>query len=461
MAIFEPLGIGRNALLVQERALGVTGHNIANVNTPGYSRQRVDLAAVRPAGTGAGRGVEIAQIRRIVDPFLEARTRSSASNLAGATTDRELLDRVQALFPVRDDALGGALQQFFSAAGDVANAPQDLAARGVLLAKGEALAYQVRATADGINGLQREIDDRILQAVRDANGAIATVAQLNRDIVAYEITGNEASDLRDQRTQALQTLAGSLGINVVEDANGAVNVFATNGVPLVLGAEGATLAGAPDGTTTGLDGGALSKVGVQTDAGAFLPVGGTPGGTIGSLLALRDQVLPTTATDLDRLATTLRDAVNAVQADAGGRDLDGLQGTDFFAGTGAADFRVALTDARGIAAARSNNPGDNANALLLANVGTTAQATLGGSTLGDFFGSMQAAVGERARQAEDLATIQENVNATLSAQREAVSGVSLEEEFTDLIRFQRGFQAAARLISVGDRMLDDLLGLVR
>jgi flagellar hook-associated protein 1 FlgK len=160
------------------------------------------------------------------------------------------------------------------------------------------------------------------------------------------------------------------------------------------------------------------------------------------------------------LATSLRDAVNTVQTSATGRDLDGNVGSAFFSGTGAADFRVAITDPRGIAAAQGTNLADNANALALVAVQQQAFPALGGATLGDYFGTLQARVGQDARRAEQSASIEEDVSAALAAQRDAISGVSLDEEFTNLIRFQRGFQAAAQLINVSNVLLDDLLGLV-
>jgi flagellar hook-associated protein 1 len=122
---------------------------------------------------------------------------------------------------------------------------------------------------------------------------------------------------------------------------------------------------------------------------------------------------------------------------------------------------VALSDPRGIAAAQSLVSGDNTNALALVGLQSTTQGALSGATLGDYFGALQARVGSLVRSAEDAATVEEGLLANVSAQRDAVSGVSLEEEFTDLIRFQRGFQAAAQLISVGDSLLEELIGMVR
>ncbi len=461
MALFSPLSIGRQALLANERAIGVTGHNIANVNTRGYSRQTAVLHAARPDHQGFGNGVELKSVLRSVDGFLEARGLASASSLAGATTGRQLLDRLQALFPVGDEGIGDALAEFFTAANGVANNPQDLAVRNELLESGRTLAAQLRNAAGGIERLQREADERLGQAALDANATLQDIAQLNREIVAAERGGGETSDLRDQRQVALGELAKQLSIQVVEQADGDVNVFAASGQGLVIGPDAVTLASELDPGQLGLDGNPLSRVGVVATDGSVISLSGDIGGTIGTLFGLRDGTLADDAAALDLLATNLRDAVNAVQTDALGRDLDGNVGTAFFSGTGAADLTVALDDPRGVAAARGTNPADNANALALVSVAQQTFPALGGATLGDYFGSLHARVGQEARRADSAATIEENVSASLAAQRDAVSGVSLDEEFTNLIRFQRGFQAAAQLINVSNVLLDDLIGLIR
>jgi flagellar hook-associated protein 1 FlgK len=459
MSFFFPLAIAREALLAHQRALGVVGHNIANVNTPGFSRQRAELGAIT-LGDRVGAGVRVVDVRQAIDPFLEARQLASASALAAATTSRDLLDRVQGLFPVQGPGIGDALHEFFAAADALATHPQEVATRSELLGRAESLAGRLRSTAAALATMQHEADGQIAQAGRDANSALATIAQLNRNIVVAEVSGGTANDLRDARRVALERVAELLQVNVIEQGDGSVSVFAASGATLVAGPDAATLATEVDPMALGLDGNPLSRIGLRDAGGSVIALGGALGGTIGALVIQRDQRLPATAADLDRFATTLRDAVNAVQTDPAGRDLDGLVGAPLFTGSGAADLTVAITDPRAIAAARSANPGDNAGALALVAVGDATFAALGGVTLTEFFGTVQASAGDQARRADDQATIEESVASALAAQRDAFAGVNLEEEFTDLIRFQRSFQAAAQLISVSNRMLDDLLGML-
>ncbi len=460
MSIFAPLTIARQALLAQQRALQVTGQNIANVNTPGYSRQSVVLTSVPPEGDAVGGGVRAGAVLQAVDPFLEARRLASASTLAAATTSRDLLDRIQGTFPVQGAGIGNALQEFFAAANALATSPQDIGTRSDLLQKAETLASQLRASAASLASSQRDVDRQVVQTTRDANQLLATIASLNANIHAAEVGGATANDLRDARREALLSLAKSLDVHVVEQPDGTTNVYATSGVALVLGSDAATLTTVNGASGAALDGGALAQVAVQ-QGGAVIPLPGALGGTLGALLDVRDNTTPAVGADLDTLATTLRDAVNAVQTDPAGRDLAGNVGAAFFAGTGAADLTVALTDPRGIAAARTANAGDNTGAQALLALGDTTFAALGDVTLGDFFGAIQAHAGALTRTADEQATIQQTVSDTLSAQRDSVSGVSLEEEFTNLIQFQRGFQAASQLIVVSNHMLDDLFSVIR
>ncbi len=458
MAIFAPLSIGRSALLAHERAIATTGQNIANAETPGYRRQTTDLAS---QDQSQGFGVRVLGVEQAIDRFLEAQLLRQQSFSAGADIRRDVLDRVQELFPVEGPSVGGALDAFWSAAQRLADRPQDLAIRGDFLARAQELAARVRQTAAGLARQQREVDGRLGGRAEEVNAQLGRIAALNDQIVSAEAGGDRANELRDQRDAALLELSEHLEIRATERGNGAMDVqLESSGVSLVIGGDVQELV-VEVGPTNGLDGTPLSSVGVRLTSGAVIDVPGDPGGAVGALLTLRDGDLVARAGELDDFALALRDTVNAVQTDAAATDLDGLVGTAMFAATGAADFTVTLGDPRGIAAATGTNPGDNTNALALLSVRETPQATLGSATLSDYYSSLQASAGSAARLAADQATVESAAQSSLQGRRDAVSAVSLEEEFTDLIRFQRGFQAAAQLISVSDGLLEDLMGLVR
>ena len=272
MAIFAPLSIGRAALLAQQRALQVTGQNIANVNTPGYSRQRAVLTNMPPAGDLVGGGAVVRAVEQAIDPFLDARRLASASTLAAATTSRDLLDRIQSVFPVQGASVGTALQEFFAAANALATHPQDLAIRRDLLGRGEALAAQLRGASTALATSQRDADRRLEQAAGDANGLLQAIATLNRNIHAAEIGGAVANDLRDTRRETLGELAKRLDIHVVEQADGTLNVFAASGIGLVLGPDAATITTTAVPNGIALDGGGLAAVGVRDAAGSVVAI---------------------------------------------------------------------------------------------------------------------------------------------------------------------------------------------
>jgi len=233
---------------------------------------------------------------------------------------------------------------------------------------------------------------------------------------------------------------------------------------LVSGASAVALATTLDPSNIGLDWRALTKFGLANAGGGLIPTGDAiGGGELGALVELRDGVLVDVATDLDTLANALRDAVNAVQTDPSGRDLNGDVGGELFdaAASGASDMAVVITDPRKIAAARSSNPGDNQNALAMAALRDAGQASLGEETFTSYHSGIVVTVGIMARSMQDRYELMRGVEQQLSATREAVSGVSLEEEVTNLIKFQRAFQASASLISTAERMFDELLNLVR
>lgn len=457
MSIFTPLSIGRSALIAHQRAITTTGQNIANAETPGYRRQTTEFAS---RDGGQGFGVRVVAVEQAVDRFIEAQILQQGARTAGAEVRQDVLDRVQELFPVEEPSVGGALDAFWAAAQRVADRPEDLAVRGELLARAEELASRVRSLASGLATRQRELDDRVRGQVEDANVVLRRVARLNADIVRAESGGERANELRDQRDAALVELSEYAAIRATERENGAVDVeLEGSGLALVVGDDVQELA--IEVGPAGLDGTPLSQVGVQLDAGPVIPLPSSAGGRIGALTELRDVDLVERSAELDTFALALRDAVNAVQTDPAARDLNGAVGLDLFTATDAADLTVVLSDPRGIAAALGTNPADNQNALRLIDVREASQAGLGGSTLSDYFGALQASVGNAARSAEDAASVETAAQSSLQNRRDAVSGVSLEEEFADLIRFQRGFQAAAQLINVSDRMLEELIGLVR
>jgi flagellar hook-associated protein 1 FlgK len=466
MAIDLTLSIAARALTVDQAALGVIGNNIANVNTPGYTRQVPVLSAAAEQGGGTFHldgGVVLQSVQQILDPFL-------AKRLLAATTDaaqkNAVATQLTALVAQLDD-LGGSslatlLGNFFAAASAVANQPQDTAARQGLLGAANALANELNRRSALVAQLQQNADDQIVGDATQANNDLAQIAALNTDIARETAQGGQANGLRDQRRQVLADLAQKIGITTQEDpTTGEVTVASTAGPVLVAAGtvvNAITTRADPTNPAT-LGGNTLHQALLQTPSGALVDVPAVfASGEIGGLLAVRDTNLVTASQNLDTLANALATAVN--QNQLAGFDLSGNPGVALFGGTTASTLAVLITDPRQIAAALSSAPGDNQNALALADLATTVQSTLGNSTFSGYAASETARLGEDAQQAQGLATASQGVLQQVQNQRDALSGVNLNEELTSLLSFQHAFQASAQVISVVNSTLDELMQIV-
>jgi flagellar hook-associated protein 1 FlgK len=463
MAISPAFSIAQRALLANETALGVVSDDIANVNTPGFTRQIPEFTSDPPVpmnGVVVGMGSHIASVTQVLDPLLQRR-------LLGAETDSQqqgaLRDQLDALAGIVNDvnspSLASALTGFFDAADALARNPGGLAERQTLLGSATTLAADLNQRHSDVAALQRATDASYVNAATGANDDLRKIAALNVSIVAADSGSQQANELQDERRQALGSLAGVVGIATVDNTDGSVTVSTLNGVVLVD--HGSVVN--PIAVTTsgvGLDGAPLHQAGIPDPSGAgviALPAAFATGQLAG-LAEARDQQLPAAATALDNLAVTLRDQVNAIQTDPAALDLNRnpTAGVPLFGGTGAGDLSVLISDPRQIGAALSAQPGDNQNALRLADLRTTPIASLGGSAFTDYLAAEQGRVGEDASRAEDTATASSGIQQQLQTQRDSLSGVNLNEEMTNLLKYQRAFQAAAQIINAVNATFDDL-----
>jgi len=456
MSILPALSIARGALLVNEAALAVAGRNVANVNTPGYTRQVVELGA-RAAG-----GVEIAAITRVLDPLLVRRLLTAETAHGEQEARRDQLGALSAVLSELDaPGVGSALDGFFDAAAALERNPQGLPERQLLLTRATALAAELGRRHAAVAALQRAVDDRIVALARQADADLRQVADLNRAILAAEAQGEPAGELRDRRQQVVGHLAGLLPVSATEDAHGALTVSTATGSALVVGdvAHGvAVVEGA-----AGLDARPLHALVLTTASGTLTAPEVFGGGELGGLVGVRDGGIARAAAALDTLANALAGEVNAIQTDPAARDLQGNPTTSapLFAGTGAADLRVVLDDPARLAAALSADATDNANASRLAALRTRGLPALGSLTLTAWVGAQQAALGEDAAAAADRAAASGALREQLESQRASLSGVNLNEETANMLAYQRAFQAATQVVQVANAMLDDLFEAVR
>jgi flagellar hook-associated protein 1 FlgK len=429
------------ALAGQQYGLDVTGQNINNANTPGYSRQSADFATVAPvagvpslyASQTAVTGVRIAGTTRIDDPILDARVRTEHGVNKYAQTASAQVAGVQSLFDEpSDNGLAEQLNSFWKSWSSLANNPGNSAARSVVLQNATTVTDALNSTSAGIASLSQAASSQLNQNVTDINTAAASLAQVNKAISISTATGANSNALHDQRDTLLLTLANLSGAQTTIQTDGSATVS--------LG--GQTL----------VSGGTANAVAVT--GGNQLTVGGASAATIGgSTQAYLDTLtttLPGYSAKLDSIAAALASDLNSAQA--AGFDLGGTAGTALFSGSTAAGITVAMTDPSKLAAAAT--PGgtlDGANALA---VGELGAASTGADAQ---YATLVTALGSAVTSANQTATVQASVATSLDAQQQSVSGVSIDEETVNLLTFQRAYQASSRVLTTIDSMLDQLI----
>lgn len=456
-AIGNILEIGRAALLTYQQGVNLTSHNIANANTPGYSRQRLNLetAVVYNADSGTmGAGVTASGIERIYDRFITGQIQRENQSLGNWEARETFLGRVEILFnEASGQGIGQAMSDFWNGWQDLSNAPAGLTERTVILSRGQALGAYLRTTRQGLAEIERDITGSVADTIDQVSALSRRVADLNGKISQIEIGGGTAHELRDQRDLALKELSKLADIRALEQEDGMVSVsIGPEGKPLVTG------------TVVAGDGAPLT---LDPASGGILHADGSPlalsGGSLKGLIDTRDVDLRGVVADLDALARTLMERVNAVHRDGAG--LDGVAGRDFFTGTSAADMDVHIDlveDVNRIAAAGPGEglPGGNSNAVAMAGLQNEAGMNTGRSTFDEFYSALVGGVGSASRSAAAGAAYQSEMMTQLENYRESISGVSLDEEMINLVQFQNAYQAAAKLITVADELLDTVINML-
>jgi flagellar hook-associated protein 1 FlgK len=455
MSDFASLGLGARALQAAQRGLELTGQNVSNVNTPGYSRQRLDQVArgssVVPsmwsAGPITGDGVLVRGTERIRDEFLEARAQQVYGSQALAAATQSTLGAIEGAFgEPGSTGLQSQLSSFWNAWHDVANDPTSSAPRTALLARATQLAGAFGRVAGDLDQQWTDGREQLTATVAEVNRTAADVARLNdaiRSATASGVPAHELSDQRDQLVLRLGETVGAVG-RLADDGTVTVTV---GGTALVTGSRASELV--VTGQDTRAAGGA---------AGVAWAASGTPatlgGGAAQGLLTALTQTIPSYAVALDAVAASVASTVNTQQA--GGYDRAGRAGSPLFSGTTAAGLRVALTDPQGLAASSAAPPAyDGGNAAAMA-------AHLGDATGPDAdYRSLVVQLGVQSQSASRQADVQAVVLRQVDSARQGVSSVSLDEEMTTLMGYQHAYAAAARFVTAVDEALSTLMTMAR
>ncbi|MGK5115356.1 MULTISPECIES: flagellar hook-associated protein FlgK [unclassified Geodermatophilus] len=459
MSTFSGLNTATTALWAQRRGLDVTGQNIANVNTAGYSRQRVDLQAVGgtpvPAfysvSSGIGSGVSADQVNRIRDAFLEGRAHAEYGKTAQLTAEANAYGLIeQALREPGDTGIQSQLSDVWAAWGDVANHPTDDAARSQLLQRIGTLVSGFQAARSAMDGQWAQSQENLVALVDEVNAVAGDVAKLNDSILRATLDGKPANELADQRDVLVLQLAESVGATVRPADDGSLTVF-VGGVTLVSGATATRLAveGAREPDALTADG--APRV-VTASGGTTLGVGGTAAGQI-TVLA---DILPTARQQLDDVASLLATQVNAVHVT--GHGVSGSTGLPLFdaapPATSVTAASIRLNPAIGpdeVAAAQEAGSTDAEIADLIANLRTDP------ASADALYRKNIVALGVNAAVSSRNLDIQTVITTNVDAARESVAGVNLDEEMSNMLQFQHAYSAAARMVTAIDESLDVLI----
>src|SRR3954465_14776335 len=440
ISTFSGIQTSLRGLLAQQRSLDVTSHNIANASTVGYTRQSAELVAspamLVPTSGGAnagmlGTGVDVQTYKRVRDQFLDLQYRAQNMSLGEQTARSGALQDVELSFAEPGDTgIANALDKFWSAWGDLSNSADSGPAR-------QAVIDQARTLTGQINDLQKNLAaarQRAADEYTQTAGSGGEINQMATDLAATlnairsaEMTGAQPNDLYDRRDLLLDKLSDMGQVSVTPSAAGNVDV-SLGGVVIV-----------DSDDTTGA---------ASVPAGAFpLTYATSPGGRLGALLDLQSSTGPIASYQaaLAGMAKSLADSVNGIY---------GASGTDFFTyGTGAS----------GLPELHLNEPAISATTLVGGLGGASDNSIalqiedLRGGDADKRYSQLVTRMGNEVAQASRSQATAQVLTDNLSDRRESVSGVSLDEEMTNIIRFQRAYQASARAMSTTDEMIDTLI----
>jgi flagellar hook-associated protein 1 len=463
---FGSINTALTSLYAQRRGLDVTGQNIANANTEGYSRQRVEMqsqvGSITPAfyatTDGLGTGVAVSDVQRMRDEYLENRARTEHGNSAYLTAQSATYSAIEDVFAEPSDtALQAQLHDMWDAWSDVANNPQLPAARSALL-------QQSGTVADGLNSAHNSLASQWGQTrtqlaayADEVNTAATSIAQLNDSIVRAKASGVAVNELEDRRDLQVQHLSELTGATASVRANGAMDVYVGNSTLVSeFTTRRMTVVGATRLEDQAADKATLQWVDTQSPVSA--------GGTMGAMGDMLTTTIPTISDALDDVARRLADTVNT--AHSGGFSADGTSGLDMFVSRtnkpiSAGTIMVGISEADKVAVSSVDptivvppaTKGTLNNAVAEALAGK-ATAT-GGPDLR--YQEMIGQLGVVAQASTRRSEIQSRVTEQVDAAREAQSGVNLDEEMTNLLTYQRGYEAASRVLTTIDSMLDQLI----
>jgi flagellar hook-associated protein 1 FlgK len=473
--------MGAQSLNAQQTAIATIGNNISNINTPGYARQRANIVTDEQSGQGGelDNGATVSDIESLRSPLLDSLVQQSLGAQGYADNQSSLTSTVQDSLgeqftsaassttsgtttsgsgPVQD-----ALTSFFGALQSLASSPSDATARQVVVTDAQTLATAINGAYSRVQNTQGQIASDASTLTTQINQLSSSIASLNQQITQTEAaSGSTANDLRDTRTADIQSLSSLVNVTATTQSDGTVTVALADAPSVVLVSKDDS--GGAGGTQTlsaSYNANATTPLTISGSTSGVLGTGIPSSGSLGSDLDVANNVIGSPGASgntgilgaLDGVANQLRTQINT-QNEAG-YDLNGNAGGAIFTGTGAADIAVSSTVAGNpslIAAGNGTGTLDGSNAEAMSQIQTQAAII-------PAFQTMVSGLGQTVSTAATNQTTADQVTTQLQTQQDSVSGVSIDEEMTNLINFQNAYAASARFITTISSMYSTLTSI--
>ncbi len=465
---FFGLEIGRLGLQAHQKQLEITSHNMANASTPGYSRQRGEMTTTQPFTYPAfnrvetagqvGTGVEVTAVMRVRDELIDVQIQRETT-ISGYWENRmTMLDEMELIVNEPSDSnIRTAVDEFWVALQNVADDPTSIPSRSVLRQNTTTMTEIIRQDYQRMKALRSVANERIKEQVNHVNAIAGKIALLNDQIAKVTVMDDHANDLMDRRDLLVEELSEIVQISKTTDKFNRVNI-SINGISLVQDITANQIAMEPNHSDEGM----VRLVWPRIDREVEIL-----GGSLKGLMEIRDQDLPQFLDNLNNFAETLISKVNELHH--AGYGLDESTNNNFFSGTNAEDIDLdeAIKDVDNglnrIAASNSvlTLPGNNDVMKKIYEIKHERVLTNGTATIGEFIGALVGDLGEKSSAAQLKFDGQTRLITSLDERRESVCGVSLDEEMTNMVKFQHGYNAAAKVISTMDAMLDVIVNRLK
>jgi flagellar hook-associated protein 1 FlgK len=487
--LVDILGIGNSGLVAAKRSLETTGHNIANVNTKGYSRQRVEQVNNTPinrSGIIQGTGVRVRGVERTHDPFVEKRLQKSTSQEAYSRFRFEEMEQIENIFnEVDSEGLNNIINRFYNAFRELSSQPDNETMRSVVRDTANLVVKDFSRIRDSLDTASRSIDQKIQGEIEDINAIAKNITELNIRIANLEAAGDETGDLRDQRDLAVMELSKSFRVHTYIDDQNHFVVSAVGVGTIVAGGQAQELAASGSSvkdSSSGMDG--SIEVFFRTRPAQKI----TPkfkSGRLSTLIRVRNEDIQNLQTDMDRLAYDFAKSVNAIHkrgyvsrkletgpnGELPEMDRKGpVTGIKFFEISDQPDgaiYSLKLSDeveadiSNIVTALAPNSPGDNRVSLAISKLQHEKFVADGTATLEEEFlktvGNVGVEVGKAKLDAEQM----EGIRVQMATVKERISGVSLDEETANMVKFQHAYDAAAKVMATADEMFKTVLSIKR